>query len=141
MLCRSKSISKAFDSLVGVLSLDDFLVWRLQTLATPVYGIVMYLSHQQQCCIPSDLNYQTYTGKLLTSSSSSGASRRPTGFLTRNTCLTFSIMPYSYHDNTIHALSESSGISHIQCLGCYYFKFACKELLLYNLYVSNLIGP
>ena len=52
-----KASAKHFDSLVGVLSLDDFLVWRLETLATPVYGIMMYLSHQQQCCIPYYLNY------------------------------------------------------------------------------------
>ena len=34
--------AKHFDSLVGVLSLDDLLLWGLETLANPtVYGIVM----------------------------------------------------------------------------------------------------
>ena len=78
--CGDQNASaKHFDSLVLVLSMDDFLVWRLKPLATPtVYGIVMYLSDQQQCCIPNYLNYWTYTGKVLASSSSSGAPLRPT---------------------------------------------------------------
>ena len=78
-----KQSANHFDSLVGVFSLDDFLVWRLETLATPtVNGIVMYLSGHQQCCIPNYtcLNYLTYTGKFLASSSSSGAPWHSTRF-------------------------------------------------------------
>ena len=50
--------AKHFKSLVGVLSPDDLLVWRLETLTTPtVYGTVMYLSGHHQCCIPNYWNY------------------------------------------------------------------------------------
>ena len=125
-----------------MLSLDDRLVWRLETLANPtVYCISMCISGHQHCCIRNFLNYWTFMWRLLASSSSSGVPGTPSVFFTRNTCClntkhdndsidmhsTFSILlPYKH--NYVFALSMH--LTQEQRFNEKLLKFVYREIML-----------
>ena len=93
---------------VEVLSLEEWLVWRPETLAYPTVNcIFMYLSGYQHCCISNFLNYWTFIGRLLACSSSSEAPQCPTSFFSSK-YLSFSVLVISAKKHTTETRTRSA---------------------------------